>query len=273
MKTKSPLRYMGGKSYMLDSIYDVFPNHKTFVDVFGGAGHVVLSKPVSNINIYNDKNNNLVNLFLCMRDNKEELMARLDSLFYSREIHDRYSKLYKQHEYNFLPEIEKSVIYYYLIISSFNGDPRDSFSTASTRNKASQYFDKLKNIKNIFKEILIERLDFKDCIEKYDTEDTLFYVDPPYYGTEKYYEVLFTEKDHQDLHDSLKNIKGKFILSYYPCIITEKYKNWCYITEHKRKKYSSTSQNRKDSIELLITNYEQHQHQHILNDKKSLFDF
>lgn len=255
---------------MLDSIFEIIPKHKVFVDVFGGSGHVVVSKPTSNINIYNDKNSNLVNLFLQMRDNKDELMLRLESLFYSRELHDKYSKLYKSSEFNSLSDLERATIYYYLIVSSFNGDPRGFFSTPGSENKALSYFNRLEKIKNIYKQIIIERLDFKDCIQKYDYETTLFYVDPPYYEREQNYEVLFTEKDHEDLHNILKNIKGKFILSYYPCIITDKYKDWCFITEHKQKLYASTSEIKGDSIELLITNFEQ---KITTQKKKSLFDF
>ena len=65
--------------------------------------------------------------------------------------------------------------------------------------------------------MLIENKSFEDLIRRHDSEKTLFYCDPPYYETEKYYdtgEFVFDKAQHEKLRDMLKNIKGKFILSY-----------------------------------------------------------
>ena len=51
-------------------------------------------------------------------------------------------------------------------------------------------------------------------IKVYDRPDALFYLDPPYHGTEKYYDIDFTEADHLRLKEALSRLKGKFILSY-----------------------------------------------------------
>ena len=62
--------------------------------------------------------------------------------------------------------------------------------------------------------VVIEHKDFENLIKVYDRPKALFYCDPPYHSTEKYYDVQFTEADHIRLRDTLKNIKGKFLLSY-----------------------------------------------------------
>lgn len=74
---------------------------------------------------------------------------------------------------------------------------------------------------------MIEHKDFADLIKQYDREDALFYLDPPYYGTEKEYTVAFPKQDHERLFECLKNIKGKFVLSYNNCeYIRDLYKQY-----------------------------------------------
>ena len=74
---------------------------------------------------------------------------------------------------------------------------------------------------------MIEHDDFRTIIRKYDSPDTLFYVDPPYIGKEKYYAGGFTEKDHLELADLLNRIEGKAIISYYDDpLLLNIYRGW-----------------------------------------------
>lgn len=88
---------------------------------------------------------------------------------------------------------------------SYKGDIE--FEVFKLKYKAYKYhLDKISDIAN---------LDYKEVISKYDSKDTFFYVDPPYYGKEKYYmNHNFTEASHNELADTLNSIKGKFALSY-----------------------------------------------------------
>lgn len=72
-------------------------------------------------------------------------------------------------------------------------------------------------ISHRLKSVVIENADFGYIINRYDREDTLFYLDPPYYGTEDYYTEKFSEEDHTRLKGLLDSMKGKFILSYNDC--------------------------------------------------------
>ena len=65
--------------------------------------------------------------------------------------------------------------------------------------------------------VVIENKDFEALIKTYDRENTLFYCDPPYVGTEGYYQTGFGEKQHRALSERLSAIKGKFLLSYNDC--------------------------------------------------------
>ncbi|MDF2701001.1 MAG: adenine methylase, partial [Haloplasmataceae bacterium] len=121
----------------------------------------------------------------------------------------------------------------------------------------SKYINYLSDIQNRLRSVVIENRDFEKIITTYDRESTLFYLDPPYYGTENYYkEVDFTIDDHERLKKALGNIKGKFILSYNDCPeIRELYKDYK-IEAIKRKsnltsRYSNAD---KEFSELVIVN-------------------
>ncbi|HEX2867231.1 MAG TPA: DNA adenine methylase, partial [Ignavibacteriales bacterium] len=96
---------------------------------------------------------------------------------------------------------------------------------------------------------------------KYDTPDTLFYLDPPYIAAEKYYEVPFTMEDHERLAALLKEIKGKFVLSYYDHpFIREQYSGYRILTKEVSKHsygmtVNSKSKERPKGQEVLIMNY------------------
>ena len=74
-----------------------------------------------------------------------------------------------------------------------------------------------KSQRTFIRKVTIGNMSFEEIIERYDKKDTLFYLDPPYYGAEKYYQERFLEENHIKLAEMLKGIEGKFILSYNDC--------------------------------------------------------
>ena len=75
---KTPVSRVGNKSSILNILYAVFPlQYGRFVDVFGGSGSVLLGKPKSKFEVFNDVDGELVNLFRCIRDRFEEFLVEL----------------------------------------------------------------------------------------------------------------------------------------------------------------------------------------------------
>ena len=113
--------------------------------------------------------------------------------------------------------------YAYVLTSSFSGiDPVDSefqdykgkygskFKAFYNRLTSDKFIPKLKKIG------MCENMSFEEVIAKYDSENTYFYVDPPYWSTELYYSLhRFGKEQHEELRECLHNIEGKFALSYY----------------------------------------------------------
>ena len=103
----------------------------------------------------------------------------------------------------------------------------------------------------------IENLSYEKLIGQYDGADTLFYVDPPYVGTENYYKTAdgFTTSDHQNLAQILKSVKAKFMLSYNDCEIVRDLYAGLNIKELEVSYSLNNAVERKTSGELLIMNF------------------
>jgi DNA adenine methylase len=123
--------------------------------------------------------------------------------------------------------------------------------------------------------VIVEHLDFEDCIKKYDTKDTLFFIDPPYYGngTEHYYCSDFKLEDHKRLLQLLKNIRGKFVLTtYYNDLYVHELKDFnCVTIETSISVSVKISQQRTHGLEYIYMNFEPEQDNKIFNH--TLVDF
>ncbi len=209
----SSFPYAGGKYHIRHRIISALPEHKCFVEVFGGAGHVILNKPASLNDVYNDLDGRLVNCFEVIRNRLDEFTKKAEFILYSRELHDKF-----QNDPIPEDEVEAAVQFFYIMRTSFAGMQDGTFAYGrGTKHGTSRLwygFDQLKLIHDRLKEIVIEKLDFRKVIVKYDSPDTVFFLDPPYYGID-YYAENFEENDHEDLYKLLmKACLGKWIMTY-----------------------------------------------------------
>ena len=257
--------YIGGKSRLAKWIISHFPeNYKkmSYVEPFGGGGWVLFAKERSRLEVYNDKDEYLVNLFTVLRDHFPEFKRRAKRTLHSRSLYNRAKEQLKLGYFE--DNIDKAIVFAISIVQAFSGKGGWGYRVSPHGGGTVRWYSFLRKL-NLLRERLItvqiECLDFRDVIKKYDTADTLFYLDPPYVQKEHYYRIGFTEKDHRDLAEILKNIKGKFVLSYYPCeLVEELYKDFNWQTkEVSKSSYGITEFSRMRSrprgTELLIKNF------------------
>ena len=244
---------------MAADIVATFPEHRTYVEVFGGAGWVLFRKPPSRVEVFNDINNWLINLFLVVRDRPLEFLERQQLLLPSREIYMRFKREFEQDK--FKDEVEKAVVFYYLIRNSYCATILGGWNFSKSRPPHMlPDRDFILSISDRLKRVYIESRSFSDLIPQCDSPDTLFYCDPPYVicKSGRYYQHQFTlEEQHTQLRDLLTGIKGRFVLSYDDTpIIRKLYKGY---TIHPTKKVNySMARNPagpKRKQELLITNF------------------
>ncbi|UWE05307.1 DNA adenine methylase [Laceyella sacchari] len=262
MKTRSPLIWFGGKGRVANEIINRMPDHKVYVEPFGGAAHVLAQKsPVSN-EVYNDIDGALVNFLLVARDKPDELASACSTLPYSRQ-------LYEEWRDSPLPDdkFERAVRFFYLNrcgIQKGNGpktyrtgwrhNSKPNQSPARSYQNACQL---IQEFSRRMRYVQIEQDDFRTIIQKYDSPETLFYVDPPYFGREQYYAGGFTEQDHRDLANILANIEGKAIVSYYADpLLDELYAGWRIETFEANKQVVKHKGLGTKTEELLIMNFD-----------------
>lgn len=213
------LDYFGGKWKHASKIIEVFPDHKTFVDVFCGAASITLRKPRSKNEIINDVNSELINFFTILRNRNLELRLALEATPYGR---DEYYACRADCE-DELERARRTVVKsWFGIGDSLDNETgfRVSLSQGGSTTKPwLTYVDYLHVYANRLRGIIIENLDFAECIERYDKNDTLFYLDPPYVkdtrSKKHAYKHDWHDADHARLLELLPNIKGHFVLSGY----------------------------------------------------------
>jgi DNA adenine methylase len=234
------LSYIGGKSKIGKWITPFYPTDmETYVETFGGMFwcfyNMDLEKyPNLKTVVYNDFNPLNYNLFKCL-ENPTELLKAVNSIPCQEKGVNNTPELYKILFGNFQqslfsgelviksPDYMVAAQYAYILTQVFSGSKPESSSFIDLKGKyKSKYLtfrDKLANpkwVEKFLKITKVENLDFETVIQKYDSESTYFYLDPPYWKTENYYSNHdFDRGDHERLARTLHQVKGKFSLSYY----------------------------------------------------------
>jgi len=218
----APIGWYGGKYRLLKDLLPLIPPHNVYVEVFGGAGHLLFAKPMSKLEVYNDLHAGVVSLYRVLSDKNKlkEFHDKLYYMLYSRDLNKEYSKGWKQCD----NDVDRAVQWLYASRSSINSVAGSGFSVAvssakSSRADMSSFIKKIDRVFARLRNVVIENLDFKDLIYKYDTDDTFFYIDPPYVPetrvAKKVYEHELPVERHKELMQILLDIKGKVLLSGY----------------------------------------------------------
>lgn len=253
------LRYFGSKAMLAKKINLFVPKHHCWVDVFGGTGSLTIAREPSKVEVFNDKDGDLVNFYLMLRKHKEQMIEDLASLPTSRLLFERWQR-------EPLPDdpYERAIRYYYLIRQSVIPTPNQpsGFRCSKVKNSALDYQNavaKLDAFERRFKSVLIECLDFREVISRYDGPDVFFAVDPPYVGREDCYKGGFRYEDHVELANLLRHIEGKCLVTYYgDPLVLELYQGWhCVKLDAKVGAVvkASLGQKRRVETEYLFMNY------------------
>ena len=259
--------YLGGKKFQAKWIADHFPEFDNYIEPFGGAMWVYFQSSVNGqLNIYNDYNKYLVNVFECATRQPKTLLKELKKLeVQNRQLFETIQKDMLPLDGNFKsPDCEVAAKYLYVELQTFSGLTWDKAKYVDLKgkykSKYNHFIDKLNNpkYKRKLNDLDAYNMNWRECIEWFDSRDTLFYIDPPYYNMEFYYTQNFDNDQHRQLSDVLRTIKGKFALSYYDF---EALKRWYpkdrfrWVTKSFNRQNSSKKKNTAKGDEILIMNY------------------
>ena len=243
--------WVGSKEKLIPYIRRIMPEKLSqYVEPFGGSGAVLLSmKPrPGRLDIYNDFNVELVNLFCCVKEQSNALLRELRFFpLHSREEFEWY-KSFLEHRAVFFENIEaelkvledrdcfteeqaealtpilreraqlhdvyRAAAYFKRVWGSFSGTT-NSFGIKPLKLKDA--LERLLEAAKRLEDAVIENKDAVKLILDRDRPDGLIYCDPPYYDAEQYYDAAFSAEDHVRLHDAIKECKGYVIVSYNDC--------------------------------------------------------
>ncbi|EML2646402.1 MULTISPECIES: DNA adenine methylase [Enterobacteriaceae] len=204
--------WIGGKRRLAKHILPLFPAHTCYVEPFCGAAALYFLKTPSKIEVINDINGELVNLYRVVKHHLEEFVRQFKWALVSRQIY----KWLQDTPEETLTDIQRAARFYYLQKQAFGGKVADhTFGTSTTsapRFNLLRIEEELSMAHLRLSRTLIEHLDWNQCIERYDRPHTLFYCDPPYWGTEGY-GVEFGLENYDHMAELARRIKGKMIIS------------------------------------------------------------
>jgi DNA adenine methylase len=254
--------WVGGKKLLRKAIYEYFPkvesggkNKPTFdrcIEVFGGAAWLLFYKDChAPFEVYNDVNGELVNLFRCVKAHPHELAREIDLNLISRERFLDYTNQDPQ----YLTDIQRAARFMYMIKYSFCSKT----TSFGANNRLLPSLELMREVAQRLGQVIIENNSYERIIKQYDRPNSLFYLDPPYYTTEKYYNIgktNFGHDDHVKLRDMLSDIKGKFILSYNDDeFLRELYKDFNIHAISRHNNMTTHTGKAGKFKELIITNY------------------
>ena len=217
----SPFKWVGGKSRLRKFIIPIIPPHTCYVEPFAGAAWVLFGKPKSDVEIINDIDEELITFFRVVREKPEELIASFEWELVSRAEFNRLANLDPQS----LTDVQRAHRFYYLIMAGWGGEARYPRFQTSIRDggHGNRLVGALKSLRERIapihrrlQTVLIENMDWQDCVEKYDSPTTVMYLDPPYLGNGANYKFNMRGEDaHRSMAEQLGRMRGFWILSSY----------------------------------------------------------
>ncbi|MTI53758.1 DNA adenine methylase [Geosporobacter ferrireducens] len=250
---KPPIARMGGKSRLRKQIISMIPEHTCYIEPFFGAGWVFFGKEPSKVEVINDVDRELINLFKMIKHHPGEIERLMQFEISSRDSFAEYKKM----EMNALTDIQRAVQFIFLISQSF-ASKGISFGYGTNTRPSPQIFDtsNLKNLKERLRNTYIENLSFEEIFARYDRPYSFYFCDPPYYETDGYKDK-FDYEDHMMLRDILLNVHGQFLLTINDHPEVRKwYKDFYMIETKVPYSIGKEQESRKKYNELIITNYE-----------------
>jgi DNA adenine methylase len=258
---RSPFRWVGGKSRLRKKIIELLAPHDCYVEVFGGAAWVLLGKSPCRVEIFNDIDGNVVNFFRVVKEKPEELVASFEWELVSRAEFERLAQL----DPNQLTDIQRAHRFYYLIMAGWGGElanPRfqTSVSDGGHGNRLIGAMNTLRSrilpVYRRFQTILIENLDWRECLARYDRsyeeKRVTMYLDPPYPNNNCNYQYNMRHwKEHEELAQALRGLRSRFLLTSYNRPETWAIYDGFHITEVE---FASGMPGR--NYEIIVTNYD-----------------
>ena len=218
--------YYGGKATLASTVIEVIKefNHRVYVEPFCGGASIFFQKQQSilpkkdAVHVLNDLNDLIITAYRVAIEQPEKLEKKLKSSLYSESLFRKAKHIVENPEEFTDIDIAWAVIYE--LRSSFCNQLDGTWGRSKNENYVVKTYNNfLEYLPSVLKELRQATISSEDaiaCIKRWDSPETLFYVDPPYPNTDQGHYAGYTQSDFEKLIETLKNAKGTVVLSCYP---------------------------------------------------------
>lgn len=260
---QSIIGWQGGKLKTARKIISMIPlDIKCYAEAMVGSGAVLFAKPITPNEHINDKDDNIITFWKCVKNRRQELIDSFKYVPVSRTIFYDYRDKYLRND--FKDDIEKAHVFYYLCKVSFGsrmlnptyGGLSPERASSFNHNTLNRLFDRAwERLKNVS----IDNLDYQDFIASRDRETTFFFFDPPYHELAQYNITSWCNEDYEQLCDSCHEMQGRFLLTINGTSFIRSLFDGFYIHEYDVVYTLTKDDNEQVVKELIITNYPVHE--------------
>ncbi len=239
MGEKCILRYPGAKNRLAPWIMNFIPPHDVYVEPFAGSLAVLFNKERCHIETVNNLDSEIVNFFRVLREHPQELREAVSLTPYAREEYESARDIPEN-----LSDIERArrfAVRCYMGYGSSNRNKNGFKNGQQTRspNPAdvwAKYPDRLAVAADRLKGVQIEHLPALELMDRYDTSDVFFYIDPPYpkdIRVDKYlYKYEMTDAEHEEMLAKILSLPERFLISSYRNELYDRMLDGWHIAEH-----------------------------------------
>ena len=203
--------WQGGKRWLVKELIPMLPAHKMYVELFCGGGALLCAKPKSTAEVINDKNSELVNLFRIVKYHLPALFEELDWCLNSREEFASFK------EQRGLTDIQRAARWFLRMKNGFGGAPdyfgRGRMGGGAAHSSKAGRLALLRAFNRRLDSVVIENLDWQECVRLYDSKQAVFFCDPPYTTGEASYGSWSIDDLARFREEGLDQMRGTWILT------------------------------------------------------------
>jgi DNA adenine methylase len=203
--------WLGGKRRLADKLIPLFPAHECYVEVFCGGAALYFLRPPARVEVLNDINGELINLYRVVQHHLEEFVRQFKWAISSRQVF----KWLQDTKPEPLTDIQRAARFYYLQQHAFGGKvDGQNFGTATTAPTINlcRIEENLSAAHLRLSGTTVENLPWPECVQRYDRIHTFFYCDPPYWQVEGY-GVPFGFEQYEQMAATMRSCAGKVMVS------------------------------------------------------------
>jgi len=261
IRFKTPISYYGGKQKLATKILERIPPHRLYSEPFVGGAAIFFAKQPSELEVLNDTNKELINFYRVLQNQYIELEKMINITLHSRSLHKDAAVIYNNP--HLFSEVRRAWAVWVQSTQSFSAQLDSSWGFDLSKNTTTK---KIMNNRERFtadyairlQNVQLESTDALYVIQSRDTEESFFYCDPPYIGSDCGHYDGYTEEDFERLLKVLSGIKGKFLLSSYPSTVLSRFTKdygWNTVSFEQGVSVATKTGYQKRKVEVLTANY------------------